>query len=250
MTKPKIHFSHANSYPSGTYRQFFDYLGRDFEIQALDMHGHNPAYPVHDGWHALVQELITELENRYDQPVILVGHSLGGILSLMAAAERPELVRCVVMLDSPVVAGWRALLWRLFKRFSFSDRFSPAAQFRQTPQCLAGPECRDAPFRQQGAVCRVGARRAAGLPGRRPETASGKACSCASAARPRRPSTAACRTISAIWSAASSRCRLVILRATARRRTARRAWTRRAPWSAAISAPCTVAICSRWSRRN
>jgi pimeloyl-ACP methyl ester carboxylesterase len=126
MTKPKIHFSHANSYPSGTYRQFFDYLGRDFEIQALDMHGHNPAYPVRDGWHALVQELIAELENRYDEPVILVGHSLGGILSLMAAAERPELVRCVVMLDSPVVAGWRALLWRIFKRFSFSDRFSPA----------------------------------------------------------------------------------------------------------------------------
>jgi pimeloyl-ACP methyl ester carboxylesterase len=126
MTKPKIHFSHANSYPSGTYRQFFDYLGRDFEIQALDMHAHNPAYPVRDGWHALVQELIDELQKRYDEPVILVGHSLGGILSLMAAAERPELVRCVVMLDSPVVAGWRALVWRLFKRFSVSDRFSPA----------------------------------------------------------------------------------------------------------------------------
>jgi len=126
MTKPKIHFSHANSYPSGTYRQFFEFLSRDFEIQALDMHAHNPAYPVRDGWHTLVQELIDDLLKRYTQPVILVGHSLGGILSLMAAAARPDLVRCVVMLDSPVVAGWRAFAWRVFKRFSFADRFSPA----------------------------------------------------------------------------------------------------------------------------
>ncbi|MGO4377771.1 alpha/beta fold hydrolase [Pseudoduganella sp. RAF19] len=126
MTKPKIHFSHANSYPSGTYRQFFEFLGRDFDIQALDMHGHNPAYPVQDGWDALVKELIVELQKRYDEPVILVGHSLGGMLSLMAAAERPELVRCVVMLDSPVVAGWRAMAWRLFKNTPLADRYSPA----------------------------------------------------------------------------------------------------------------------------
>ncbi|WP_374583306.1 alpha/beta fold hydrolase [Pseudoduganella sp.] len=126
MTKPKVHFAHANSYPSGTYRQFFEYLGKDFEIQALDMHGHNPRYPVEDGWGKLVDELIAELEARYSEPVILVGHSLGGLLSLMAAARRPELARCVVMLDSPVVAGWRAMVWRLFKGSGIADRYSPA----------------------------------------------------------------------------------------------------------------------------
>jgi len=126
MTRPKIHFSHANSYPAGTYRQFFDYLGKDFDIQALDVHGHNPAYPVTDGWDKLVDELIAELEARYTEPVILVGHSLGGMLSLMAAARRPELVRCLVMLDSPVVAGWRAFVWRMFKGTRLADRYSPA----------------------------------------------------------------------------------------------------------------------------
>ncbi|WP_256080938.1 alpha/beta fold hydrolase [Massilia sp. YIM B04103] len=127
MSKPKIHFSHANSYPAGTYRQLFELLGQDFDIQALDMHAHNPAYPVQDGWHALVRELLDELAKRYqEEPVILVGHSLGGMLSLMAAAARPDLVRCVVLLDSPVVAGWRALMWRLLKRTMVADRYSPA----------------------------------------------------------------------------------------------------------------------------
>jgi pimeloyl-ACP methyl ester carboxylesterase len=125
--KPLLHFSHANSYPAGTYRQLFEQLGKDFDVGALDMHAHDPAYPVRDGWQELVDELVAALESRYGgTPVILVGHSLGGMLSLMAAAQRPELARCVVLLDSPVVAGWRAFTWRLIKRVNAEDRYSPS----------------------------------------------------------------------------------------------------------------------------
>jgi pimeloyl-ACP methyl ester carboxylesterase len=125
MTKSLLHFTHGNSYPAGTYRRFFDHLREDFDVRALDMHGHDPAYPVSDGWPALVDELIEQLAG-YPGPAILVGHSLGGMLSLMAGRRRPDLVRCVVMLDSPVVAGWRAWLWRLAKLKGWGDRFSPA----------------------------------------------------------------------------------------------------------------------------
>ncbi|NRR31176.1 alpha/beta hydrolase [Oxalobacteraceae bacterium] len=126
MTRPQIHFAHANSYPAGTYRQFFELLSKDFEIQALDMHGHSVRYPVRDGWPELVAEYIAELETRYTEPVILMGHSLGGMLSLMVARQRPDLVRCVLMLDAPVVAGWRAVFWRLLKLSGTAPRFSPA----------------------------------------------------------------------------------------------------------------------------
>ncbi|MRX09893.1 alpha/beta fold hydrolase [Pseudoduganella sp. FT25W] len=115
MSKPKLHFAHANSYPAGVYRQFFALLGEHFDIQSVDMHAHNPDYPVTDGWPHLVDEYIRELTTRYNEPVILVGHSLGGMLSLMVAHKRPDLVRCVVMLDAPVVGGWRAFAWRMIK---------------------------------------------------------------------------------------------------------------------------------------
>lgn len=124
--RPIVHFAHGNSFPSGTYRRFLDLLSKDYDVGALEMHAHNPKYPVTDGWPALVQELIDELLARYRQPVILVGHSLGGALSLMAAKQRPDLVRCVVLLDTPVIAGWRAGLLGLAKALRIDRRLSPA----------------------------------------------------------------------------------------------------------------------------
>jgi pimeloyl-ACP methyl ester carboxylesterase len=124
MTKPLLHFCHGNSFPSGTYRQMLDALGAHYEVHRTDMVGHDPRYPVDDNWSNLVDELIADIE-RHGRPAILVGHSLGGMLSTMAAARRPQLARCVVMLDSPVVAGWRALAWRLVKLLGKGSRVSP-----------------------------------------------------------------------------------------------------------------------------
>jgi len=124
MNKPLLHFTHGNSYPSGAYGRLLEELGRDFDVRTTDMLGHDPRFPVDDNWHALIDELIAQLE-RYDQPAILVGHSLGGAVGMLAAARRPDLARCVVMLDSPVVAGWRAAVWRLAKALGLGRKLSP-----------------------------------------------------------------------------------------------------------------------------
>ncbi|HEY4073511.1 MAG TPA: alpha/beta hydrolase [Herbaspirillum sp.] len=126
MTKPILHFAHANSYPAGTYRLFFEQLREHYDIRALPMHAHNPAYPVDDGWKSLARELSDTLAEQYKEPVILVGHSLGGILSLRAAQNRPDLVRCVVLLDSPIVGGWRAAALRVMKAFNFEHKKAPS----------------------------------------------------------------------------------------------------------------------------
>jgi pimeloyl-ACP methyl ester carboxylesterase len=124
MNKPLLHFTHGNSYPSGSYGRLLGELGRDFDVRTTDMLGHDPRYPVDDNWHALVDELIAQLEC-YAEPAILVGHSLGGAIGMLAAWRRPELARCVVMLDSPVVAGWRAHAWRLVKALGLGRKLSP-----------------------------------------------------------------------------------------------------------------------------
>ena len=123
---PALHFAHANSFPAATYGVFFAALAQRYALTALPMHAHDPTYPVTDGWTHLQRELIDALLARHSTPVILVGHSLGGMLSLMVAKARPDLVRCVVLLDAPVVAGWRALLLRVAKASNLDEGFSPA----------------------------------------------------------------------------------------------------------------------------
>lgn len=126
MSLPILHFAHANSYPAGTYGMFFEQLRAHYDVRALSIHAHNPRFPVDDGWRTLARELREELERSYTEPVILVGHSMGGILALMAARRRPALVRCVVLLDSPIVAGWRAHVLRVVKLLKIESRHSPS----------------------------------------------------------------------------------------------------------------------------
>jgi pimeloyl-ACP methyl ester carboxylesterase len=128
MNKPLLHFTHGNSYPSGAYGRLLEELGRDFDVRTTDMLGHDPRFPVDDNWHGLIDELTAQLERYADsmsEPPILVGHSLGGAVGMLAAWRRPDLARCVVMLDSPVVAGWRAWVWRMAKALGVGRKLSP-----------------------------------------------------------------------------------------------------------------------------
>ncbi len=126
-----IVFSHANSFPASTYRVLFKHLrSRGFKVKAIDKFGHDPLYPVTNNWPHLVQQLadFTRAEvDKSGEPAWLIGHSLGGFLSLMAAAGHPELALGVVMLDSPVLGGWKATTLGLIKGAQIVAAVSPGA---------------------------------------------------------------------------------------------------------------------------
>ena len=130
-----IIFSHANSFPASTYRVLLDSLrARGFAVHAVEKFGHDPAYPVTDNWPHLVRQLadFARAHAGGGAPPWLVGHSLGGILSLMCAAQHPELARGVVLLDSPVLSGWRARSVGLVKRApALMRRLSPSQVSRK-----------------------------------------------------------------------------------------------------------------------
>jgi pimeloyl-ACP methyl ester carboxylesterase len=132
--KPLIVFSHGNSFPASTYGVMFDALRvRGFRVEAIEKFGHNPRYPVTNNWPHLVQELndfVTPLAAQHG-PVFLVGHSLGGILSMMLAAQTPALVRGVVLLDAPLLGGWKAKVLRTVKHIPGGETLSPASVSRK-----------------------------------------------------------------------------------------------------------------------
>ena len=124
-----LHFSHANGFPAACYRKMFSYLDRVFEIEYINMIGHDPQRPVTERWPHLVAELVERLRS-YKEPVLGVGHSLGGYLTMLAALERPELFRAIVVLDSPVIGTWAGRAFGLVKRFGLVDRVTPAGATR------------------------------------------------------------------------------------------------------------------------
>ncbi len=130
-----IVFSHANSFPASTYRVLFKHLkARGFKVKAVEKFGHAAQYPASNNWPHLAQQLVdfTEIETaKAGQPAFLVGHSLGGLLSLMAAARHPELTRGVLLVDSPVLGGWRATTLGMIKRSQMVGSISPGAVSRR-----------------------------------------------------------------------------------------------------------------------
>ena len=126
MPNKIIHFAHANGFPAKTYNKLFSYLKDDFEINYLERHAHNPKFPVTDGWKFLKDELKEEIENRYTQPVIGIGHSLGGVLHFLVAVERPELYRKIILLDAPIISRLSSRGLQILKLTRLIDRFSPS----------------------------------------------------------------------------------------------------------------------------
>jgi pimeloyl-ACP methyl ester carboxylesterase len=121
-----IVFSHANGFPAGTYRSLFEaWREAGFTVHAVARFGHDARFPVTNNWPHLREQLVQFIEREAGGPVYLVGHSLGGYLSLMAAARRPDLATGVVLLDSPLVSGWKARALQFAKATGLGERFSP-----------------------------------------------------------------------------------------------------------------------------
>lgn len=121
---PLLHLAHANGFPCGTYTPLAELLTDRFHVVATPA---RPLWPGSDplsidGWEPLAEDLVRGLHTRGLSGIVGVGHSLGGVMTAMAAAADPTLFRGVVLIDPVLFAGFRAVLWGAMKRFGLADR--------------------------------------------------------------------------------------------------------------------------------
>lgn len=113
----------------GLWQETMAFLGQYYRAYALDFWGFG------DSGKKLNTYLVPDFVNMVDQfmeklgivDAPIVGHSMGGTVSLMIALQHPQRARKVVIIGSPVVgsslafplklAGQRSIAWLLFKSF-------------------------------------------------------------------------------------------------------------------------------------
>jgi pimeloyl-ACP methyl ester carboxylesterase len=130
MSSSPIVFFHANGFPSGVYTQFF----HELEVQ---LHGsrrilappvlETPDHcPAHERWPTMLKQTIAFVDAAPGNHVVLVGHSMGGYLSLQVAAARPKRVKQVVLIDSPLVTGWKLAFLSVAQSTGLAYKGGPA----------------------------------------------------------------------------------------------------------------------------
>ncbi|MEO0895820.1 MAG: alpha/beta hydrolase [Bacteroidota bacterium] len=79
-----------------------DSLKKDFTCYVLTLPGfaQQPPIEFEDQFLPLIQQEITNLIKGLDKQATLMGHSLGGFMSMSIAAHEPELVKKVIVVDS------------------------------------------------------------------------------------------------------------------------------------------------------
>lgn len=124
-----IQFSHANGFPALSYSYLFELL-QPHETRYVDKFAHGK-FRIHDRWDPMVDELIEHIDTHYTEPVVALGHSLGGILSLFASDRRPELFRMVIVMDSPIFTTYYRLLIRFSQKSGIASPVAKTALRRR-----------------------------------------------------------------------------------------------------------------------
>ena len=95
-------FLHGLGGHAGEWTETASWLTKTHRVLALEVrgHGHSERRPPDVSPEAQIDDVAFVIEQLAGGPVALVGHSLGGLIALVVAAQRPELVHALVLAEA------------------------------------------------------------------------------------------------------------------------------------------------------
>ena len=119
---------HANGYPPACYRPLISRLTKTNRVIAMEQ---RPLWKdsrpdeIRD-WSPFTEDLLRFLdENKFDNPLTVVGHSLGGVVALRAALKEPRRFQRLILLDPVLLPPFFIFLWNISLIFHFAHRLHP-----------------------------------------------------------------------------------------------------------------------------
>jgi pimeloyl-ACP methyl ester carboxylesterase len=103
-------FTHGNGFTVQTYEPAVETLTGRLRLHGINLRGHGGSdLPAElPNWDGPFDDVVAYLKERCRLPALLIGHSYGATLSLRIAAEHPELVSGLVLMEPLVLAGRKA----------------------------------------------------------------------------------------------------------------------------------------------
>lgn len=132
-----LHFIHANGYPPECYKPLFELLKTEYRVFGMYLRPlWEDAKPEElDSWHPLTDDLLQFLAssdsktgrgNPAPTPVIGVGHSIGGMVTLRAALRDPGKFRALVLIEPVIFIPRTLIAWDIIaRRMGLVDRVHP-----------------------------------------------------------------------------------------------------------------------------
>lgn len=104
---PLVHISHSIGFCAGVYTPFAEKLKPYLNVIGMDHRGHGKTRALADpqllkNWNIFYDDL--ECFFKYlNQPLIAIGHSMGGTISMVTAIRQPDLVRALILIEPGIM---------------------------------------------------------------------------------------------------------------------------------------------------
>lgn len=124
---PPLHFLHANGYPPDCYKPLLELYQSKYRVFGMMLRPLWPDSKLQDirDWHPLSDDLLRFLSHRGPAPVIGVGHSIGGIVTLRAAIHDPGKFNALVLLDPVLFVPSFLIMWNIARAMGLGYRIHP-----------------------------------------------------------------------------------------------------------------------------
>ncbi len=125
-----LFFTHGNGFCGRVYQPMHELLAQKHDLLMLDIpgHGNSPAAEF-VGWNQTAEYLWQALQSCStivnDRDVHAVGHSLGGMLSMLLASEHPDTFKSMVLLDPIMFPQPMFFMMHVISRLGLTAAFHP-----------------------------------------------------------------------------------------------------------------------------
>lgn len=131
---PPLHWAPANGFPFTTYRPLITGLQQRYRSVAVPPRALRPGAgsppPVHGTWQELADDILGGLRRHEVGPVVAIGHSFGGVASILAALADPTRFRGLVLLDPTLLTPERAADFRADRDSGWANGYPLAIKAR------------------------------------------------------------------------------------------------------------------------